>query len=169
MRFQEWINEIISSGLLCGAYTAKVDEAKSKARLMDLCLDANGASWLCEMDAKGMPLPYDTILNEFKPYLNGRYVGKFYNKSGKLGYTSSIYCCFSDYDSIDIQTTLTTFLGCKSEIWVSGNDFVRIYADKNCELVVYCPPTSRCIVEYWNGAKIIDGLLGGKVELIAHE
>lgn len=60
MRFSEWINKIIESGLLCEAYTDKVEEAKSKKRLMDIVLDSNGQSYLCEMQAKGMALPYET-------------------------------------------------------------------------------------------------------------
>ena len=48
MRFSEWINKIIESGLLCEAYTDKVEEAKSKKRLMDIVLDSNGQSYLCD-------------------------------------------------------------------------------------------------------------------------
>lgn len=168
MKFNEWIQEIIGNGLLCGDYTTKVDDAKSKARLMDIVLDANGVSWLPEMDSKGMPLPYETILRDFKSYINGRYIGHFYNKSGKLGYTSTLYCCFDESD-IEINTTLTTILGCTCDVWIGKNDFVKIYADKNCKLMIHCHETSRCIVEYWDGAIIeVDEQLGGNVELIKH-
>lgn len=168
MTFNEWIQEIIGSGLLCGEYTSKVDDAKSKKRLMDIVLDANGVSWLCEMDAKGMPLPYETILREFKGYINARYIAEYKNEKGN-GYSSALYCCFSDSSDINIETTLTTVLGCKADVWVGANDFVKIYADKNCQLMIHCPETSRCIVEYWKGAKVeVDEPLGGKVELIEH-
>lgn len=166
MRFKEWINEIIKSGLLCSSYTDKVEEAKSKTRLLDIVLDANGSSWLPEMDSKGMPLPYETILREFKPYINGKYVGRYYKHGGKIVYTSSIYCCFSDSSNINIETTLTTILGCKSNIMVKENDFVKLYVDKNCEITINCPLSSRCIVEYWKGAKIEVNGNYDRVELI---
>lgn len=166
MRFQDWISEIIKSGLLCSEYANKVDDAKGKSRLMDLCLDSNGVSFLCEMGAKGMPFPYESILREFKSYINGRYIGRYYNKGGKLGYTSSIYCCFSDSDRIDVQTTLCTILGCKSEVYISENDFVKLYVDSNCELAIHCPITSRCIVECWGNAKICDCLDGGRIDVV---
>ena len=169
MRYSEWIKSVIESGNLCGAYQDKTMNAKSKLDLVRICLDANGASYLCEMQAKGIPLPYETICKEFKSYINGRYVAEFKNEKGN-GYTSCIYCCFSDSTDINIETTITTVLGCKSDIWVRENDFVRIYADSNCDLAIHCPKTSRCIVEYWDGAKIIniDERFGGKVELIKH-
>lgn len=165
MQFKEWINEIIKTGILCGNYTDKVNGALSKKRLMDVCLDANGASWLPELQAKGFGLPYETILTEFKGYINGRYVAEYKNEKGH-GYASTLYCCHHEDDKIEINTTLTTLLGCRTKIFIKENDFVRLYVDKNCELVITCPQSSRCIVEYWKGAKI--EVLGNheKVELI---
>ena len=133
---------------------------------MRLALDANGCSYLCEMQSKGYPLSYETICSKFRAYINGRYVAEFKNDKGN-GYTSSIYCCFSDFADIHIETTITTILGCKCDVWVGKNDFVKVYADSNCELTIHCHETSRCIIEYWDGAKIeVDEHLGGKVELI---
>lgn len=167
MKFKEWLKSVIDSGNLCSGYKDKAMESKSKSALMDIVLDANGVSYLCEMDSRGYALPYETILNEFKSYINGRYVYTRKNDKGN-GYSSSIYCCYCDSDSININTTLTTLLGCKSSIVVGGCDFVRLYADKNCELKVYCPITSRCIIEYWDGA-IVDVCTNyDNVELIKH-
>lgn len=172
MEFHEWLNSVIKSGNLCDAYKDKALDAKSKLALVRLCLDSNGASYLCEMQAKGYPLSYETICSKFRSYINSRYIAEFKNEKGN-GYTSCIYCCFSDSSDINIETTITTILGCKSDIWVRENDFVRIYADSNCDLAIHCPKTSRCIVEYWDGANIrlldcydLKGL--GNVELIKH-
>ena len=154
MEFHEWLNTCIKTGNLCDVYKDKALDAKSKLALMRLALDANGCSYLCEMQAKGYPLSYETICEKFRSYINGRYVSEFKNDKGN-GYTSSIYCCFSDFDDIHIETTITTILGCKSNIWVNENDFVRLVIDKNCELAVHVPDSSRCIIDYWDGAKIV--------------
>ena len=164
MDFNTWINKVIESGNLCGEYKDKVDDAKSKLQLMRIVLDANGVSYLCEMQAKGMPLSYETINKDFRSYINGRYKAEFKNEKGN-GYTSSIYCCYAE-DEVLIDTTLTIMLGCNTDVYVRENDFVKIYADKNCELHISCPPSSKCIVEYWDGAKIV--VQRGVVELIKH-
>lgn len=168
MEFYEWLNTCIKTGNLCDAYKDKALDAKSKLALMRLVLDSNGSSYLCEMQAKGYPLSYETINKLFRAYINGRYIAEYNNGKGN-GYTSCIYCCF-DQSDIEIKTTLTTILGCTCDVWIGENDFVKIYADKNCNLMIHCPKTSRCIVEYWDGAKIIniDERFGGKVELIKH-
>ena len=167
MEFHEWLNTCIKTGNLCDAYKDKALDAKSKLALMRLALDSNGSSYLCEMQAKGYPLSYETICSKFRPYINGRYVADFKNDKGN-GYTSCIYCCFDESD-IEIKTTLTTILGCTCDVWVGKNDFVKIYADKNCKLMIHCHETSSCIVEYWDGAIVeVDSPLGGKVELVKH-
>lgn len=163
--FKNWISLLKENGLLCDVYCEKVDNANSKLALVRCCLDANGINFLQEMQAKGMGLAYETILTEFKSYINGRYIAEFKNEKSN-GYTSSIFCCYFESDTIEVTTTLISLLGCKSKVKIANNDFVRIYADKNCELDIICPSSSRCIVEYWHGAKIsvIDN--NDKVELI---
>lgn len=162
--FKNWIFLLKENGLLCDVYCEKVDNANSKLELVRCCLDANGANFLQEMQAAGFPLPYEVICSVFRSYINGRYIAEFKNERGSF-YNSSIFCCFDDSD-IEINTTLTTLLGCSTEIYIKDNDFCKIYADKNCNLIIHCPITSRCIVEYWHGAKIsvIDN--SDKVELI---
>jgi hypothetical protein len=70
MKTSEWLSNIIENGALCGNYTDKVNEAKSKLQLFRLCCDANGANFLMEMQEKGMPLPYETITKELTVVLN---------------------------------------------------------------------------------------------------
>lgn len=168
MNFKEWLNSIINAGLLCGNYQQKTVDAQSKLHLMDIVLDANGASYLCEMQSKGFELPYETILKEFKSYINGRYVAEFRNEKGN-GYSSTIYCCYNG--DVDINTTSTTFLGCKALIKVKPYDFVQIYADSNCHLTINCPSTSRVKIDYWGNTTIeIDNKEdAGRIDLICHE
>lgn len=163
--FKEWLALLKENGLLCDVYCDKVDNAKSKLELVRCCLDANGANFLQEMQAAGFPLPYEVICSVFHSYINGRYIAEFKNERGSF-YNSSIYCCFDDSD-IEINTTLTTLLGCSTEIYIKDNDFCKIYVDRNCEIIVNCPLSSRCIIEYWGDAKIqVKGNVE-KVELIA--
>lgn len=165
--FKEWVALLKENGLLCDMYSEKVDNAKSKLELVRCCLDANGVNFLQEMQSAGFPLPYEVVCSVFRSYINGRYVAEFKNERGSF-YNSSIYCCFNESD-IEINTTLTTILGCTCDVWIGENDFVKIYADKNCKLMIHCNESSRCIVEYWDGAIIdVDPHDGGKVELIKH-
>lgn len=152
MTFSEWIDKVISNGKLCEEYTAKVGDARSKKALMDIVLDANGCKFLCEMDENGIALPYETIKREFGAYINGRYVAEYTAKNGGH-YNSSIYCCYEEGECL-VETTVATMLGCKTTIVMNDNDYVKIIADKNCDLTIKCQESTRCSVEYSDGAKI---------------
>lgn len=164
MKFNDWITDIIHSGLLCSEYTKRVENAMNKKSLMDIVLDANGVSYLLEMQEKGKELPYETILREFKPYLNGRYIGIFKNEKGN-GYTSKIYCCYDEKENIITDTTATVLLGCKNRIIVPEYSLVKIYADNNCDIEIECPKTSKCIVEACDNALIGVSRSNNNVEL----
>lgn len=164
MKTSEWLSDIIENGALCGNYTDKVNEAKSKLQLFRLCCDANGTSFLMEMQEKGMPLPYETILREFGNYVNGKYKAEFKNDKGN-GYTSCLYCC-SDRETIFVDTTLCSVLGYTGRIVIAKNNFAKIYLDKNCDVQVELQDGARCIVEYWKGAKVEVLNMHDKVQLI---
>ena len=154
MVFEDWINNIIGKGLLCKEYTDKLVQAHSKLKIMDIVLDANGVSWLPEMDSKGYPLPYDTILREFKSYINGNYIAEFKNEQGG-GYTSSLYCCYSESDTVDVTSTLAVFLGCSgTKIQVRENSVTHLYIDKNCDVSVFCPDSSHVYIDCWPNANV---------------
>ena len=165
MCFEEWINKVIQSGNLCSGYSNKVSSSKSKLQIVRIVLDANGVSYLPEMDEKGFPLPYDTILREFKNYINGNYIAQFSNDKGH-GYSSSIYCCYSEGNEIHVNSTLSTYLGCSNvTLKINENDFVHLYIDKNCDLSIDCPESSKCLVDYWEGAKINTSVSKGDIIL----
>lgn len=148
MVFEDWIKKIIDSGNLCEGYTEKVSEAESNRKLMDIVLDANGISYLCEMQKKGIPLPYEIINTRFGAYINGRYKAQFANDKGN-GYTSSLYCATTE--DVVIDTTIACLLGCTCKVSIPPNAFVRLYCDKNCDLIIDCPASSKLIVDYWQG------------------
>lgn len=152
MKTKDWLHEITNAGLLCGSYIDKVNDAKSKKQLIDICFDANGINYLCEMQEKGMPLPYETITKEFASYINGRYVAEYRNEKGN-GYTSTLYCCFSG-EKINVDTTLCSVLGYTGRIVVTKNNFAKIYLDKNCDVQIQLQDGAKANVEYWKGAKV---------------
>lgn len=144
--FEQWIEKIVSTDNLCSDYYEKVKQSLSNKQLVDIVTDANGMSYLCEMDSKGISLPYEIITKRFSSFINGRHVYKHKSSSGGE-YTSVIYCCFND--DIKANTTLITLLGCDCKIFIDDNHFVKIYLDKNCNSMIECPPTSKAIVYYW--------------------
>ena len=153
MKTMQWLNVLMNKGLVCEQYKSKISGALSKKQIMDIFLDANGIPFLCEMSSNGNALPYEVILSEFKSYINGRYA----SVHGESGYTSSVYCCYSDETSIEIETTQTLFLGCSLNVSVKANDYVRIYLDKGSDIRIHCPESAKCIVEDWGGSVTVIG------------
>lgn len=152
METRDWLNKIMNAGFLCGAYTNKVNDAKSKKQLIDVCFDANGINFLCEMQEKGVPLPYETICREFASYINGRYVAEYRNEKGH-GYTSKLYCRYNEPEIV-VDTTVCSILGYKGTIVVAKNNYAKIYIDKNCDVKIKLEEYAKANVEYWKGAKV---------------
>lgn len=151
MNYREWMKNIQSSGNLCTEYCDKANTAINKKQLVDLVCDANGANFLQEMQSKGFELPYSVIHKEFSPYINGKYISEHKNDKGN-GYTSCIYCGF--VNDINVATTIVSLLNCTCDIRIKDNHVCRLYVDKNCKIRVSCPESSRCLIEYWEGAQV---------------
>lgn len=166
MTFNEWINAIMSNGMLCSEYTDKVKKAFSKKQLMDIVMDANGLNYLAEMEQRGYPLPYETILKEFNGYINGRYT--YESKPNQRGhtYTTEIYCCYNDEDHIDVNTTAISLLGCKTTLNIDKFKIVSIYLDTNCDVKINCPEMTSCNVYKYGNAKVDYEGSVGKVKVI---
>lgn len=161
MKVHDWIKKMVEMGFTCDAYTSKLNSSVSKKDIMDICLDANGITFLCDMESKGFPLPYEVILNEYGAYINGRY------KAILNGYTSSMYCCYSDDNKVEVDTTQVLFMGCNTTIRIKDNDYVMVFADRNCVINVECGNNAKCIIAYWQGAKItLTDSAKGKCKLI---
>lgn len=149
MRVLDWLkNDIVANGLLCEEYIALVNNAKSKKQLFDICADANGVSFLCEMRDKGHGLPYYVIQEEFGNYINGKYIAEY-----EKGYTSAIYC--GSNGDIEVETTLACFLGCHGRVYLRPYSVTRICVDCNCYLEVECPANARLTIEYYGEGSTI--------------
>lgn len=151
MKVKDWIGDIIDNGLLCREYTERVKAAQSKADFMNIILDINGVTFLQEMDRKGHSLSKDIILDEFAPYINGRYIGRYVNEDN-TEYTSCIYC-YHCYD-VEPTTTLTTFIGCRLNVMIPENSYMMLFVDKDSELDVQCPKSSNVKIECWGECKV---------------
>lgn len=160
--FEQWIKMIVDADELCANYYDKVNKALSNKQLVDIALDSNGASYLCEMQSKGLALPYDIITSRFGNFINGKYTSEHKNDKGN-GYTSAIYCKYDG--NINAETTILTLLGCDCSVLVNNNNVIEVYADKNTDLYICCPNTSLAIVHYWGK----EPEYSGNVELIKEE
>lgn len=144
--FEEWVKKIVDAEELCASYRKKVATALSNKQLVDIAMDSNGMSYLCEMGQRGLELPYKIIISRFSPFINGKYISDHKTKNGD-SYTSAIYCCYNE--DIIANTTLLTVLGVEANICVSNNNSCDIYVDKNSKVTVTCPIGSRAVVHYW--------------------
>lgn len=155
--FEEWLNEVISSGNLCEEYIEKLNNAVSNKQIMDIMMDANGISYLPEMERAGIPLPYDIIHNRFGNYFNGNYIAEFRNDKGN-GYNSKIYCEYKE-DEIIADITLLCVLGYTGTIKIEQNNFCEIYLDSKCDVKIKCPNTAKVIAHHWGSKcpEIISG------------
>ena len=151
MEIRDWLLDLWKMGLLCDEYKELVCNAVSKRQIMDIVLDANGISFLQEMQSEGHALPYEYILEKFGPYLNGRYI---YDANGR--YTSAMYCCCGT-QTVTVETTNVAILGCDGTTFeISDYDVVHLYADRNSNINIKCPRNAKCYVDLWRGGRLLD-------------
>lgn len=126
------------------------DNAKSKKQLVDLCLSAKALPYVANAIAEGWGISPEVIADEFKPFLNGRYIRT------SDGYTSALYC--GVYDGIEITTTTALIVDCtgvvivnrpitelyivNSNVAIKRNILARVYSYNSvirgeCEIVEY--------------------------------
>ena len=76
-----------------------------------------------------------------------------------------MYCCYSDESFIEVRTTQTILLGCSTVLYIKENTIVQILADKNCDLIIHCPKSSKVRIDCWDGAKIkvLDNIDGATI------
>lgn len=153
MTFNEWINDVLSKDLICDDYRARVLSAKSKKQFMDIVLEANGLEYLCKAKTSGYGLPYDTILREFAPFINGNYDAKI-ERGGDKWYTSTMFVKLDEKSEVRVANTATGLFGCSCRVYIPKNKYVQLYVDDECELDIYCPSSSKCYLAHCGGAKI---------------
>lgn len=154
MKTLDWLNnDIIGNGLLCEEYTERVRESISKKQLFEVCADANGVSFLAEMRAKGYPLDYEIIREDFRRYINGNYKPVF---KAPLGgeYTSAIYCQTDDVVNIVVDTTLACFLSCINKVYIQPFNVARLVVDQNSAIKVYCPQNAKAVIEVYGDGEV---------------
>jgi hypothetical protein len=160
MKTLDWLNnDIIGNGLLCGEYTERVRKSMSKKQLFEVCADANGVTFLAEMRAKGHPLPYEVIREDFEKYINGKHKPVYGNLVGRH-YTSAIYCMANFVENnILVDTTLACFLCCVNVVYIKSFNFARIVVDQNSKIKVYCPDNANAVIEVF-GDGVVDVVEG---------
>jgi hypothetical protein len=152
MTFKEWLNIVLDKGLICERYLPEVDAARSRKQFMDVVLDVNGMTFLCDMRERGYGLPYNVLCDEFKAYLNGRYIHK---KSVLLrGYTASMYCRVETPSEITINTTLTGIFGCSCNVHVPANTCCQLIVDGSSVVNITVENGGRCYVDLWRGGEV---------------
>lgn len=152
MTFKEWLNIVLDKGLICERYLPAVGAAHSRKQFMDVVLDVNGMTFLCEMRERGYGLPYDVICNEFKAYLNGRYI---HTKSALIrGYTASMYCRIEAPSEITINTTLTGIFGCSCSIHVPASTYCQLIVDGSSVVNITVGSGGKCYVDLWRGGEV---------------
>lgn len=152
MTFKDWLNIILDRGLICERYLPSVGSAQSRKQYMDIALDVNGMEFLCDMRERGYGLPYDVMCDEFKAYLNGRYI---HTKNALLrGYTASMYCRVDAPSEITINTTLTGIFGCSCSIHVPANTYCQLIVDGSSVVNITVGNCGKCYVDLWRGGEV---------------
>ena len=64
-----------------------------------------------------------------------------------------IYCCYTESSNIIIESDEVILLGCCNTIDILDGVNVHIFADKNSDIDILCPKTSKCMLEYEDGTK----------------
>jgi hypothetical protein len=149
MKTLDWLNNEIAVGNVCDEYTAIAKGAKSKKQLYALACDINSASFLCESRS----LDIDVIASEFERYINGKCKETLATTEGVGScYTSAIYC--KHEGNVFVDTTLTTFLGCKGKVEIQDYASVFLFVDATSDLLIYCPQKTLAKIEVYNGGKV---------------
>lgn len=152
MTFKEWLNIVLDKGLICERYLPAVDAARSRKQFMDVVLDVNGMTFLCDMRERGYGLPYDVLCDEFKAYLNGRYIRTKNTHTG--WYAASMYCRVESPSEITINTTLTGIFGCSCSIHVPANTWCQLIVDGSSVVNITVGNGGKCYVDLWRGGEV---------------
>lgn len=152
MTFKEWLEIVKDKGLICDRYLPMVLSARSRKQYMDAVLNINGMAFLCDMRLMGHGLSNEAICDEFKSYINGRYIKTTYNEHGS--YTSTMYCCVSRPSEVTVNTTLVGFFGCNCIVRVPKNTVCQIQLDNESTIELYVQPGAKCYVDVWRGGSL---------------
>ena len=145
MTLDEWVRMAVHRNMICGEYSAKVEMAHSRHDIFRILCDANGVSFIAELENAGITIPYDILKKDFVNFLNGKKIMEY------DGYTSCMYC---DYEEpIRVETTLVSLLRCKCDITVPNNRYPSIILNKDCDVTITLLSGARLNLNVFNGAK----------------
>ena len=153
MTFKDWLTLVKDKGLICERYLPMVDAARSRKQYMDAVLDVNGMEFLCDIGVKGYKLPYDVIANEFRAYMNGRYIHAKSSKNGS--YTTVMYCSVSMPEEVTVSTTVTGLFNCRCKVFVPQNRVCQVYVDNESDIELHVAESSKCYVNVWAGGSVV--------------
>ena len=147
MTVSEWVGFMSRHGGVCNDYMRKLAAVEGKSDMFRVLCDANGGAWLFGLHAKGVPLPTEAFMEEYKLYVNGRHVVPY-----PQGYSSKMYCRYSG--ELVADTTLVYLLECSDvDITVPKYSYPSVILSKGCSVKIAMEPGSRLNVETYGGAK----------------
>lgn len=149
MTVNEWVEAIQRQGVVCNDYMRKLNSVTNKAELFRVLCDVNGGTWLFELHAKGVQIPIESFVKEFKNYINGNKVVDYPN-----GYTSEFYCRF--FGGLVVKETIEYFLECKDiEISIPYNHYPTIVLSKDSNIThLYLREGARANIELYGNAHL---------------
>lgn len=113
---------------LCGQYTQKWDDCRSKKQLFDLAMDSNGIPYICQSMVDGWGLQVDFLRTKFKFFINGRY------KSEQKGYTSMMFV--GVVDNISADSTNVVVIASNCSVITKKNQIINLFC-VNSRIDVY--------------------------------
>lgn len=155
MTVNEWIELIQRQGGVCTDYMRKLKAVTNKTEMFRILCDVNGGAWLFDLHAKGVNLPVDSFLTEFRNYVNGKKSVDYPN-----GYTSKFYC--RHVGEIVADTTLVYLLECMdADVVVPKNRYPTLILSDGSQAEITLEEGTRLNVELY-GDSFVNGINGDK-------
>ena len=148
MTVNEWVKLIQRQGGVCNDYMRKLNAVTNKTEMFRVLCDVNGGAWLFDLHERGVKIPIDSFLKEFKNYVNGKKVVDYPN-----GYSSKFYCMPNETEII-ADTTLVYLLECKGvRVIVPMNHYPTIILSNGTVAEILMNNGSRINIESYGDAK----------------
>lgn len=165
MTVKEWAERMSRNGGVCTPYMRKIAAAGNKTEMFRVLCDVNGGAWLFDLHAKGVSLPIERFLDQYRNYVNGQKVVEYPN-----GYTSKFYCRHDFNWAIIADTTIVYLLECKDvRVVVPMNKYPTVVLSNGSGANIVMCSGSRLNLELYGDAKytLVDGDKS-KVRIMQH-
>lgn len=162
MTVGEWVELIQRNGGVCNDYMRKLNAVTSRTEMFRVLCDVNGGAWLFDLHKKGVGIPIDSFVNEYKNYINGKKVMDY-----PSGYTSKFYC--RHCGEIVTDTTIVYMLECKpTDVIVPKNHYPTIVLSDGSHSTVVLEDGARANVELYGSSHFIISGDKSKVRITKH-